>query len=743
MPAPRLNHTATRTHGSRSQFSETAPDIFRGWTALVMATALAACGGGGSGGDGGASPDAAPDAGTTTYLEQLATSADFTRLQGEGWAVKYLAQVAGREPPAPLARSCLFQNTALYPLHLGFLRSFPELLYIDWESYLALTTRSASRVLWAGELQLIPGAEHPRTGRRGVVATFVYADPNEPLGLDQLGEIHARLIECAPFARELLVLVGADPRQVASFAELAPALRARGIEVGDPAALRPGMGAEGYSLGESYGFLRVVPRGQRPTEYGPRDILVTEGSFDDLRLVAGLVTALPQSLHSHVNLRLREKQIPNARLPHVYDDLVVTLLEGKVARLTVTETEAQLRPAELAEAEAYWAAKRPPPRPLRADLTETRLRPFAELAAADALSVGAKAANLGELHRILPAANRAPGFAVPFSVYRDFMEASGMKAQVNALLADPRTATEAPFRRAGLTALRRAIEAAPVPAGLMDRLGAAALAAFGTGYERRPIRFRSSSNVEDGELATGAGLYDSARGCFADDGDADQAGPSACLSADERGRLEPELARRQAEWAAHPERIWLVEIIEDLTSDLSKERTVARALKRVFASLWTERAFEERAYWGMDHGAAFMGVAVNPSFVLEKLDSVAVTHLPAGAAGPLYRVVSQRDGQPVVRPPDPALVAETLTFRRAENAQPADVRLVVPSSLSPEAPLWGEARLQELAGLLFLVQDHFAATVYPHIPGLSLDLEIKLTADDRIVIKQARPYPAP
>jgi hypothetical protein len=30
--------------------------------------------------------------------------------------------------------------------------------------------------------------------------------------------------------------------------------------------------------------------------------------------------------------------------------------------------------------------------------------------------------------------------------------------------------------------------------------------------------------------------------------------------------------------------------------------------------------------------------------------------------------------------------------------------------------------------------------VYPHLPRLSLDVEIKLTSDDRVVIKQARPY---
>jgi pyruvate, water dikinase len=45
-----------------------------------------------------------------------------------------------------------------------------------------------------------------------------------------------------------------------------------------------------------------------------------------------------------------------------------------------------------------------------------------------------------------------------------------------------------------------------------------------------------------------------------------------------------------------------------------------------------------------------------------------------------------------------------------------------------------------LAGLLFSVQDHFAASVYPSISPLMLDLEVDVTRDGRTVIKQTRPY---
>jgi hypothetical protein len=298
---------------------------------------------------------------------------------------------------------------------------------------------------------------------------------------------------------------------------------------------------------------------------------------------------------------------------------------------------------------------------------------------------------------------------------------------------------DATVRRAALAALRDAIEAAPVPAPVLARLRDAATAAFGGAAATTPLKFRSSSNVEDGEVISGAGLHDSLRACFGDDEDADAKGPSVCLAADERADLAAQLAARRAELAAHPERDWLPGIVGGLEKDLSNERGAARALKKVYASLWNDRAFEERAYWGVDQRRVYMGVLVEPSFVLEKVNAVAATNLDGHGEAALYRVVSQRGEQSVVRPEDPTLVAETLVFRRGDGDRPSEVQRLTMSSLSP-APLWSDDRLGELARLLFLVQDDFARNVYPEAAHLALDIEIKLTRDDRIVFKQARPY---
>jgi hypothetical protein len=96
-------------------------------------------------------------------------------------------------------------------------------------------------------------------------------------------------------------------------------------------------------------------------------------------------------------------------------------------------------------------------------------------------------------------------------------------------------------------------------------------------------------------------------------------------------------------------------------------------------------------------------------------------------------------GESVVRPADPSAVAETLVFARNPDDSAGDVQWFTRSSLSSD-PLWSTSRLGELASLLFIVHDHFATSVYTNRNPLSLDVELKVTRDDRIVIKQVRPY---
>lgn len=694
--------------------------------------------------DGGA-PDAHRDDAAVPgpdYLERIETDADYTSLAGEGDEVKFLTVVDGREPVRP--ETCLFQNTARFPFHIQFLRAaFPEQLgTLDFDTYVAWVLRAPSRRLWGGGLDRYERITHPLSGAAGIATYSVYQSegPGEDLSVEQIAEVDARLKACAPGLASRLVFVPSGSQQEAHVRTIVSALNGRGVAVRFPAELVEAA-FEPYSEGESYGYLAVVPEGSPPPDdYGPRDVLVLEAAPTDITTVGGMITALPQNIHSHVNLRLREKSLPNAMLASVYDDASILALDGQLVHVVVSTSSVRVEAASLADAEAFWAAHHPVVGPLRSDLSVTELAAIEGLEHDDAIAYGVKAANLGELHAVLPPENRAEGFAIPFATYHAFAVANGVDTQLATLLADDRLRTDRAFRTSALEALRSTIRRGDFPPGSLEAIQARIHEVFGDAAETTFLRFRSSTNAEDLEAFSGAGLYDSRTGCLGDDLDGDDLGPSRCLTAEHAAYLEAELAARTAERAAHPERYWLDDLIADLDEDLHDEKPVDDAIRKVWRSLFNLRAFDERDYYGLDHTQVYMGIAVHPSFVMERQESVAITNLRPDAGEPLYRVVTQLGEVGVVRPIDPTAVPETLTFRRGASGA-TDVRIVVPSSLAPGGTaLYSDVELATLESLLFLVHDHFATNVYPDLAALRLDVEIEVTHDGRIVLKQARPY---
>lgn len=689
--------------------------------------------------DGG--PDGGVDPIDERFLNVLETPADLAGLDTEmRQGVKFLANTATSSRAEPLVEDCYFQNMNRFRWHLEFLMSFDELAELDYETYLAWVLRPASRRWWGGYVKAHPNVLHPKTQRLGIVTFTIYSDPGT-LEVDHVVEVDRIMKRCIPFATELMAFLPESVEQKAFARQAMQALEDRGVTVVFPEQLVDGSAHQVYSPGEGYGTLRIVPPGCSLGDYGPRDIVIVESAPNDISVVQGLITRDPQNELSHTNLRLLEKGVPNVAVPRIYDAPYITALADSLVHLVVTEESFLLEPAKLEDAEAFWESRRPEIPPVEADLNVDAIGPYDRIGHDAADAYGAKAANLGELFDLLPEENRAPGFGIPFSKYDAFVKANGIDAMIEDALSDPRLSTDAAFKRERLRVIRNAIESAPFPPALLDEIDAAMQAAFGAGAQNERTKFRSSTNVEDLDELTGAGLYESKSGCLADDRDGDLLGPSRCVSAEERADKEAELAARRQELLDHPDRVWLVDIIDDLEDDLTKERTVARAVRKVWASLWNERAFDEREYYGVDHRRAYMGIAVNQSFVLERASAVAITQLPVDEGDPLYRVSSQVGTESVVRPDDPTAIAEVLTFRRSGNpGTVSDVRVQVRSSLSPDADVWDRMKLQELGGLLFMVHDHFAANVYPHLAPVSIDVELKHTRDGRIVIKQARPF---
>jgi len=228
------------------------------------------------------------------------------------------------------------------------------------------------------------------------------------------------------------------------------------------------------------------------------------------------------------------------------------------------------------------------------------------------------------------------------------------------------------------------------------------------------LRFRSSTNVEDSEQYSGAGLYDSFSGCPADDLDQDDYGPCLCDPCE------------------------------------GSERGVFRAIRKTFASFYNENAYLERIRRAVDESEVGMGILVNPSFPdrIELANGVATVEI-AGDKGQIH-LVSQLGAVSVTNPEGGAIPEEVLLQVLAgwalKSPVPADIK-----QYSSLVPLGGTvmtfpADYRELAGYLIAVSKAFQ-----QISGKTsyvLDLEYKKVAagdntlpNGGIVIKQVRQVP--
>ena len=431
--------------------------------------------------------------------------------------------------------------------------------------------------------------------------------------------------------------------------------------------------------GEGYGLLRVMDPDERPH---PRDVVIYEALPNELSRVAGIITTVPQTPLSHVNLRAVQDGIPNAFISDALDKPAIDDLIGSYVRYTVTESGWTLRAATPAEVEAHYAASRPAgdQTPQR-DLSVTGIKPLSEIGFDDWKAFGVKAANLAVLRTLgFPAGTVPDGFAIPFYFYDEFMKAHGFYDDVEEMLADEDFQTDFEVQDDRLDDLRDDIKDAGTPQWIIDAL----TAMHATYPEGQSLRYRSSTNNEDLPGFNGAGLYDS----------------------------------------------------KTQDPDETEEDGIDKSLKQVFASLWTFRAFTEREFHRIDHLAAAMGVLVHPNYSDELSNGVAVSFDPIrGQDGDYY--VNTQIGEDLVTNPEAHSVPEELLLRSLGNY----TILATSNLVEPGQLLMSDDQLRQLRAHLEVIHDHFKG-LYDPAPGepFAMEIEFKITSDNVLAIKQARPW---
>jgi phosphoenolpyruvate synthase/pyruvate phosphate dikinase len=273
---------------------------------------------------------------------------------------------------------------------------------------------------------------------------------------------------------------------------------------------------------------------------------------------------------------------------------------------------------------------------------------------------------------------------------------------VEALLDDPEFRTDGATRRRRLNDFEDAMRSAPCEPALLESLRDWIIDTHGS--DEVTVRFRSSSNAEDALGFNGAGLYQSTSACAADESDGDTDGPSRC---------DP---------------------------DQPDERTICRALNRVWASLWNMKAYEEREWYGVDHGKVAMGILVNTRTKNERANIVAFSGNPLVDGDKRYLVNAQLGELDVV-----AAVPGVWPERDLLTVEEGAVTKIERARSSTELPegewVLDDARLKELGARLAEIIEAYPVDARPPAGmRVLLDTEWKLTEGGRLIVKQVRPF---
>ena len=460
-----------------------------------------------------------------------------------------------------------------------------------------------------------------------------------------------------------------------------------------------GQNYQALNLAENYGYLRKLPVSDLEDTYlSRRDIVLLDGIPNDVSVVAGIITTEFQTPLSHINVLSHNRRTPNMALRDGWTNPRLDSLLDQLVYLKVEADSFTIRRASLAEANTFWSLTEPSDTIVLDKNTE--VEGLVELYDADYSFVniiGGKAANFAEIMKVRVDGRPIPvpedPFAIPFYYYDQHIKEAGLDEYIREMLADDVFQNDASIRRARLKDLQDRIKDQPIDEELVElvRQRIRNFANF------QSIRFRSSTNAEDLEFFNGAGLYNS---------------HSAKLD--------------------HP------------------TKTIERVIKKVWASLWNWRAFEERSYFKIDHLSAAMGILVHRSFPDEDANGVVITKNLYNS-NPGFIVNVQFKEYSIVFP-EPGVLHDQIMLLTWSIVPGQDFMIeYLTFSNIPELEgetVMTEEELMELGAYCLALKQHFYQNVSHSCDcseqDFALDIEFKVdsqvTGQRKVYIKQARIY---
>ncbi len=615
----------------------------------------------------------------------------------------------------------IFQNSNTYPYHFHF--STERLT-----PFLGMSNAAFDQIsLYENGQQVISGAVlfPPIRSTNEIGIQLVRQDAYHPEMVKIIHDLVKSSVD-APLPQRIAPFYFPTFEQTPSTVRLADAYEEREISVSSVDRWMSGNVC--YSHGWAYGRLVYIPGDGIDAAYRDgtllhTDILLTDGVPAEVPHVAGIISLTSGVPNSHVAILATSFQIPyvflrndaerQQALDFVGNYIIIRARAGamETRSCNIKLAEAQSMPDDVLD--ALVDAKKTPPIRYGAKQTAGHYAvPTDALTPADIVRYGGKAANFGMIRRAIP--NNSPKpvpMAFSFDLWDEFLEQTMPGGKTLRTEIDERLApfsTYPPQINAlddALTEIRALFtdEANFTPAQIAGIL--TALEGFD---DLTTIRFRSSTNLEDAENFTGAGLYKSNTGCKADDLDDDETGPSLC---------DP---------------------------DRAKERGVLRAIRHTFASFYNTNAYLERLRHGVDESEIGMAMLVHYS-------DPDPTELANGVVTLKY--INNRVEMTIVTQPGAASVTNP-----SDNARPEIVTGLLTSfgnyfdivqhsellTLGQTTLEWNDNNeddeYAELSQHILAVIAEFKIA-YPTKAVFHLDLEYKKLKPGKIIVRQVREIP--
>jgi hypothetical protein len=444
---------------------------------------------------------------------------------------------------------------------------------------------------------------------------------------------------------------------------------------------------QAISKNECNGIIRFIPNLDESHDLDPNDIIILNKTPLYLPRVAGVIITEFQTPLSHLTILGQNRKIPIMAYTHVFNDSTILSLESKAVNFVVQSDTFFINPIDYIKPKKLSSKKIQ----LKYDLSVDTLIAIGNLKRKSSKYVGNKAQNFRELYKLaLKNDFKTPesAFSIPFYFYHQHINSGTSQKLIQKFLNTYQNIPSDSIKY-WLKQIRKSILSSPLdPQLLMDvenmisKLGS---------HQR--MRFRSSTNAEDAEGFSGAGLYSSKTGILYD-----------------------------------------------------TEKPIDMAIKKVWASLWNYHAFMEREYFNIEHNNAYMGILVHRSFPSEHVNGVAITKNLYRYGNFGFVVNAQLGNENVVKPKSGVICDQIICYPNTLNNMYDEhhtIEIITTSNLNNGNLVMTPDEIHNLANQLNTIKKHFFYTPYRGGEYLhfGMDVEFKIDGDNRtLYLKQARPY---